>query len=481
MHKSAPPQGRSTPHHHGKKELSVLMLLLAAETVADCCVSSDDALSTELIASSRSDVKMLHNRVLSAASHHAEPFEGVSSAGDSDTATPVPESVDEYSSTSDMCDFAGMSIKGVMLSSPTSVSHVAFLDGAALENILAFLSWRDNLSLRRVSRLWFEATLSRSVVCRMPSTGCPAIFLPCRRDLDGWELVEEARLSTCPELDVTPGSSWLCASCGWFNEQRAMCGNRGCHALGPAAADSGVARIFLGQLRREGTVPLIRWLFDEVLGEPSALIMVENHRHKITSRGKGCAWVYLRRDPSQESDVCDKLLAYHRRLFVDVVNGVEGVWIVHPSNTDALSAEVSTRGYAVDRPRHLPRNALVTELPLAQQTAPQPADDATGAAAPAKEPSTNADVLQDAPSAAAEVVSNHHAVMYHHDEYYYAPYPYAAYYAPYYHQQPYYRRQRSHHPPSYSTAVVSNMAPAAYPVGTIRRHNPYAPLGSLQQ
>lgn len=370
----------------------MLMLLLAAETVADCCskdastIASSSLTSTELFA--RSTIGMLqnspssrpasatlmqNNKVLS-----SEPYETISSAGDSDTATPVPESAtDDDLDNAERCDF-GFSLT-IVPASMAAHRRALSTDSTIIKNILQHLSWRDNLSLRRVNRAWFEASLPQATVCRMPVTGCPAVFLPCRRDLDALEAADEARYSTMSAPDMAINAipaPWMCPACGWFNDRRPLCGNRSCHALAPSSQVEGGAehssltstttassqRIFLGQLRREATVPLIRWMFEEVLLDPEALLLVENHRHKLTNRGKGCAWVYVR---SQGSAV-ESLLSYHRRLFVDNVNGVEGAWIVHPSHTDSMQREVAQRGYAADRPRTMPRNALVTELPLAQ-------------------------------------------------------------------------------------------------------------------
>lgn len=322
------------------KELGVLMLLLAAETVTDCCVTADNALSTELFATSTT--KMINNKVLS------EPFDCISSAGDSDSATPLPESHD------DLCDYAapdfGLAVVEVM---KKPLSH----DGVIIDNVLSFLSWKEALSVRQLNRLWFEQSLPFSIVCRMPMTGCPAVFVPCRRDLDAFEHHDEAKYSQCSEIAAC---RWTCEVCGWTNERRALCGNRLCQSMSPITTTSAVHRIFLGQLRREATVPFLKWIFEEILEEPSALMMVENHRHKMTGRGKGCSWVYLRTESA-----CHKLLTYHRRIFYDTFGGIEGAWIVHPSQVESLAVETAYRGYSLNRPRHLPRNAIVTELPAA--------------------------------------------------------------------------------------------------------------------
>lgn len=366
------------------------MLLLAAETVADCCASSKSALSsmtsTELIArsaaaggclhgtalSSLSSTRMIHNTI-NQKMFSAEPFDSLSSAGDSDTATPVPESVDDEApdGVSDRGNEFGYSLNLVHVS--VSNRQLAVVDTDVIKNVLEYLTWRDNLVVRRVNRSWFEASLSQAVVCRMPVTSCPAIFLPCRHDLESQEEADETRFSSVDSAvardDLSAVAPWMCHVCGWYNDRRPLCGNRNCQSAGPRSACDAIdaaSRIFLGQLRREATVPLIRWMFEEVLLEPTSLLMVENHRHKVTGRGKGCAWVYVRKDGPAVAN----LLSYHRRLFLDCVNGVEGAWIVHPQHLDALQREVASRGYAPDRPRTLPRNALVTELPLAQMRLP---------------------------------------------------------------------------------------------------------------
>jgi hypothetical protein len=364
-----------------QKELGMLMLLLAAETVADCCskdtssVASTSLTSTELFA--RSTIGMLHNSPSSTRMQNnkvltPEPYETISSAGDSDTATPVPESAtdDDLDVPERGLDF-GCSLT-IVPSTMAAHRRTLSSDSTVIKSVLQHLSWRENLNLRRVNRTWFEASLPQATVCRMPVTGCPAVFLPCRRDLDALEIADETRLSTmsAPEMAMNAiPAPWMCPACGWFNDRRPLCGNRSCHALAPqtegtesAMTAASSQRIFLGQLRREATVSLIRWMFEEVLLEPEALLLVENHRHKLTNRGKGCAWVYVR----SQGTAVESLLSYHRRLFIDNVNGVEGAWIVHPAHTDSMQREVAQRGYAADRPRTMPRNALVTELPLAQ-------------------------------------------------------------------------------------------------------------------
>eukprot|EP01084_Bolivina_argentea_P233824 393736_1 len=88
-----------------------------------------------------------------------------------------------------------------------------------------------------------------------------------------------------------------------------MCGNRACQV--PAPTHQSAVRIFLGQLRRSGTVSFIKWLANHVMEDTNAIMNVENHRHKVTGRGKGCAWVYVSNETSAMN-----LLSYHRRLFL---------------------------------------------------------------------------------------------------------------------------------------------------------------------
>lgn len=319
-----------------KKHLGMLVLLLAAETVAGCVAHEKPVTSAEMLAREtfvRSPIR---------------PMEGTFDSRSSDTdsiGASTPESRDEYALVQ-------------------KESHRGFFaqEAAAIGLILAFLPWRTALKLRRVSRLWFEQSMNVVAICRMPKTGIPAVFIPCNKDLD-------ATADSDEQIIANNGKSveWVCDCCGYFNhERRILCGNRNCQNASPAHRSS--TRVFLGQLRREGTVSMIRWLFNDVLGASDALSDIENHRHKVTNRGKGCAWVYV-----SDNNVADELLGLHRRSFFDTFEGVEGMWIVRPTHTEDLETEIKSRGFSMTHERHMPRSAFVAELPVVQPQVPSAA------------------------------------------------------------------------------------------------------------
>ena len=293
-----------SPHRHTKKEIGMLMIILAAETVADCCITKEAALSTELIAIGKVTAPLKTMSLDSA-------FEA-SSGGESDTgmSTPTTDSAGEF-----------VPPEHLMASLGTNAAIVGL--------VLSFLPWRKAIGVRSVSRLWFKQSLASAAILRMPASGLPAVFIPCDRSLDSVESVVEQELAPVPSRDHT----------------------------------NGMQRVFLGQLRRDATVPMVKWLFDAVFCVPDALVAVENHRNRLTYRGKGCAWAYVKDEASPN------VLAFHRRVFYDSVRGVEGCWVVPSSKTAALASEIQVTGFAVQRPRHLPRNGLVCEVPLVNMKA----------------------------------------------------------------------------------------------------------------
>lgn len=504
------------------------MLLLAAETVADCCVSPDHMLSTECIATSQVDsgllslsrdnatgvaitlapnvraspsvLKLNANRVVEVAASSTTTDmstpcgasfidSGSSCAGDSDATTPVPEPADEADHSVGLLESPSILPQSVALSNHvapfaakrfSSPGCAITFERDVLHNIVSFMNWREAVSIRGVSRHWFEASLTRAVVSRLPSARVPAVFIPCLQEFVHGEAETEARLSRCPQFQaaLSDAAPWICEACGWQNpsvaeaagqEDMALCGNRNCHSVAPSVTKElgSVSRVFLGQLRREGTVPLVEWLFREVLLVPQALMMVENHRHRATGRGKGCAWAYVRHEPVSSSTSCnarDVLMSYHRRLFFDVQRGVEGAWIVHPDHTAALAHDIEARAYNRDRPRLLPRNALVTELPVAQQqsAAPVARHDEMHAAVYEEDVSMYYSPAQMAPYASSQTAMFAPVPRNHHSRYPRVHTPYS----------------------SVSSVYVTPLAPsrgASLPQEqqfrpTVRVHNPYQPL-----
>lgn len=229
-------------------------------------------------------------------------------------------------------------------------------DLVLLDAVFDFLPWRDVLRIRGTSSRWCKVARNHISFESLPRTGAPALFI--RRpntEHDALEAAFEQRLRC-----VHPGK-WRCERCGFCNsETRILCGNRSCQM--PADSHRDAARLFVGQLRREGTVPFLTWLVETIISRDDELrvINVENHRDLKTNRGKGCAWVYL-----QRTDTASRLLEFHHRVFADVHprTGVEGVWLVPNGSQMALQDEIVERAYAKGRSQVLPRNALVVEAP----------------------------------------------------------------------------------------------------------------------
>ncbi|CCW61987.1 unnamed protein product [Phytomonas sp. EM1] len=219
------------------------------------------------------------------------------------------------------------------------------------ENIFSYMTWQETFPMRGISRFHYVKTLPFVCLTRMPSSRLPAIFIPCREDLDADEAMVDHALRPRPE-------PWTCPRCGLFNSATGgWCGNDQCRATRPARG----FRIFLGQLRRCGTVAMVRWLLRNVLNAPEgALRCVENHRNTTTGRGKGCAWPTLLDEPT----ALRLLHANHRMLF-DAIGGVEGMWVASLGGESALKVECRGREEEPHRPKHLPRGTIVVELPAA--------------------------------------------------------------------------------------------------------------------
>lgn len=331
---------------HSKKEIGMLMVILAAETVADCCITHETALSTEMMASPGGFLSTTPpgTRLVSMrGGFPSDPTVMVaaiaasSTAGDSDTgmSTPTTNSPTDSMPLSATLDrhtpssaAAAATAREQLVMDPAAFAAVVGTNAVIIGLVLSFLPWRTALQLRRVSRTWFRASLSVAALLRMPGTGLPAVFVPCDRPLGAEEGPLEHALA--PPVD-----------------QAASC------------ATSGHERLFLGQLRREATVPMVKWLVEHVCGcLPGSLAAVENHRNRVTLRGKGCAWAYV--TPAAAAAI----VAFHHRVFYDLVGGVEGCWVVPASEAAALSHEIHVTGYQSNRPRHMPRNGIVCEKPL---------------------------------------------------------------------------------------------------------------------
>ncbi|ORC88010.1 uncharacterized protein TM35_000192540 [Trypanosoma theileri] len=314
-----------------KSEVGSLMLLLAADAVLEDGREERDMLSTERLALKMGLLNMNHAPLGSPElpKNFSDVDGSASSAGDSDSvverAINPSQADEEY----------------------TNVPTHPFLIEHILLNVMEFLPWESLLRTRGVNKFFFRLSLSFLSVCRPPRSTTPALFIPCHEDLLMNEDIIEAQLSSAR-------GSWVCSECGMLVNLRTSRLKPCCQNSRPEGQ-----RMFIGQLRRDGTVPMVKWLMSTVLQVPSdALISVENHRNKTSNRGKGCAWVTLR-----ESAV-SSLLKYHHRIFFDSVRGVEGVWVVPSHSREMLATVASVRGSMPDRAKHMPRNTLVVEMPL---------------------------------------------------------------------------------------------------------------------
>jgi hypothetical protein len=228
--------------------------------------------------------------------------------------------------------------------------------------VCSYLSWRECVKLKALNNAWRVATEEVVVQEMLPETDTPAFFIHCPQGLLDDNTVEA-------KLRCQHPTKWRCSTCGFCNsETRILCGNRSCQI--PCATHRDCARLFLGQLRREGTVPFLKWLVEGVFGSPQHPVTidnVENHRQLMTSRGKGCAWVYL-----TNRAMADTVMQYDHRIFLDVHawTGREGVWLVEKEAQGALQEAAKIRGYVRGRDLVLPRNTLVVEYPARQPNQP---------------------------------------------------------------------------------------------------------------
>lgn len=334
------------------KEIGLVMLLLAAHTVSEMN-GLEDALSTELVAEAYpfADRPSMNDTFSSRSnSIPTTPAAGKClqlldlSEGVSSSPSAESDSSDKYDEEAE--DEAVMEEVLSQLSTP-SARHQFLQDTDAWEIILSYLPWEEVLNVRGVNKFLFRQSLSFVAVTRLPQTKTPAFFIACREDFDENEMEVEAAL----QLVQAP---WSCPNCGLFNDKRPVCSNIRCQAPRPVSGQ----RMFFGQLRRNGTVPMVRWLVNYVFNAPSgALLCVENHRNSHTHRGKGCAWPTI-----QHEETVQHLLQAHHRLFFDNFGGVEGVWVVPRGAETALATEVSKR-YNGSHQKHMPRGTIVVELP----------------------------------------------------------------------------------------------------------------------
>ncbi|AIN98427.1 hypothetical protein LPMP_221320 [Leishmania panamensis] len=346
------------------QEISLLMLILAAQTITGMVNIQDSVLSTELVADSHSfrgrpslkNENYSSSYYSSASSDKHVPFmdisDGISSSiVDFDASENFDNDGDEEEVIA-TC-FASQ------LTTPCRTNTYFTHNEDIWENIFSFLPWEAAMQVRGVSRFHFRQSLPRVTVARMPQSKVPAIFIPCLEDLDSNEMEIEAELA--PQHQ-TP---WPCPHCCLFNAQGTVCGNNRCQQPRPQNGQ----RLFLGQLRRTGTVPMVRWLVNTVFNASTgALVSVENRRNTHTQRGKGCAWPTI----NDEATV-KRMLDAHHRLFFDSVNGVEGVWLVPKDREKALQSEVSMRYNGGAHQKHMPRGTIVVEIPSAPFFAAAPA------------------------------------------------------------------------------------------------------------
>jgi len=183
------------------------------------------------------------------------------------------------------------------------------------------------------------------------------LFVQCNRNLDADKSTEE-------HLKCRHTAPWKCPRCSFWNtDTRIVCGNRYCQQ--PSPQNKALTRLFLGQLRKRSAVPYVQWLLDSVVPHDNdaqlALLHAENHRNADTGREKGCLWAYISDNLTKH-----RLHQYNHRIFADIFNGAEGVWVCSPWDVAALLQYSTEAPTYAGRPRvsYLPRNPIVAETPL---------------------------------------------------------------------------------------------------------------------
>lgn len=321
-------------------DTGIAMLYFAAETAVGEQTEERQMLSTERLALEMGLLNMNHAPLSSPEVPKAfADFESsVSSAGDTDS---LADRFNNYFQCED-------EVRKMFSST--------FLQEKDLLRVLSFLPWRCVLQLRAVNKQFLRLSLTFVAVCRLPRCSKPALFIPCQEDL----MANESRVEA--ELSHARGA-FICQECGQSLNAGALSLKQCCQS-----SALGMRRLFVGQLRRDGTVPMIKWLLLTVFGlPPSSFISAENHRNKSSNHGKGCAWVVL------QNNAASHVLSYDHRLFFDNVKGVEGVWLVPEEGKEQLAFVAQARGCAQDRSKHMPRNTLVVEVPHSAERQPPPA------------------------------------------------------------------------------------------------------------
>ncbi|KNH07020.1 hypothetical protein XU18_2291 [Perkinsela sp. CCAP 1560/4] len=120
-----------------------------------------------------------------------------------------------------------------------------------------------------------------------------------------------------------------------------------------------MTRLFVGQLKREHTLPSILWTI-RMLCPDIQIITIENRIDQATKRNKGCCWITV------IDWTADMLLGFHRRILFDSISHftgqLSGFWVVpnHPSWISYLDQLVYRK--LANRCRSLPRKPMVVEV-----------------------------------------------------------------------------------------------------------------------
>ena len=149
---------------------------------------------------------------------------------------------------------------------------------------------------------------------------------------------------------------WRCGNCtAYTHAQRcAYCG---------APRDSVAFRVFVGQLCRERTQPLVLAMLQHLCVDLSAPpLHIEAHTDSRNGHGKGCAWVYT----NEGADVHKVVKALHRGALMDVVDGRVGFWKLPEQWSQAERFEfAAARRAQCECPTHmLPRAPVMAEESL---------------------------------------------------------------------------------------------------------------------
>ena len=118
-------------------------------------------------------------------------------------------------------------------------------------------------------------------------------------------------------------------------------------------------RLFVGQLKRDHTLPSILWTIRMLCPEVQ-VITVENRVDLTTQRNKGCCWITV------IDWTAEILLSFHRRVFFDILahsdGQVSGFWVVPNHNSwKAYLEQIALRKRPV-KCRSLPRKPVVVEI-----------------------------------------------------------------------------------------------------------------------